>query len=261
MKKLPILFFAGFFLLTAGSVFAQDESMTDEDFVSVTAPKKQNMDAFLGFRLGLTQDIKNEGELQVAPGVALGYNYWLQEVSESVSLGPVIRASLGFVSEVEVPVYSWSNGLQQVPGQSAKLTWGDNAILLNVDALAGYGLKFQLTDMFNLVAKGGLAFNADVAASSYSLFAYSVDITTGSMIVGLGFDAGIQIKPIKTMPLYVEIGAGLSFDFLGMLFSTIDITQNGESLLPDGPISDTGNFEPQSFLSIGAPYLVVGWQF
>jgi hypothetical protein len=136
---------------------------------------------------------------------------------------------------------------------------------LNVDALVGCGLKFQLGELFNLVAKGGIAFNADVAAYSYPLglllfSGSSIDITTGSAIVGLGFDAGLQIKPSRTLPLYVELGAGLSFDFLGMLFSTIDITKDGESVV-DGGITNTGNFEPQSFLSVGAPYLVVGWQF
>jgi hypothetical protein len=223
------------------------------------------MDAFLGFRLGLTKDIQNEGELQVAPGVALGYNYWMQQVSETVSLGPVVRASAGFINEVEVLI---PGGPWGVAG-SKKITWGDNAILLNIDALVGYGLKLQLSEMFNFIAKGGIAFNADVAAYSYpiGLFSgYSVDISTGSAIVGLGFDAGLQIKPSRTLPLYVELGAGLSFDFLGMLFYTQEVQDSDGNKVEDGFVSmfnreETGNFEPQSFLSVGAPYLVVGWQF
>jgi hypothetical protein len=270
MKKLLILIVAGVFLLSAGFVWAQDESMTDDEFVNVTAPKKQDMDVYLGFRLGLTKDTGNDGALQVSPGIALGYNYWLQPITETLSIGPVIRASVGFVNEVEVPLYYPSDlqagRLNQIPGRSDIIKWGDNAILMNIDALAGYGLKYQFSDLFGLVAKGGLAFNADVAVGSYDMYDYvygwvTKEITTGSMIAGLGVDVGLQFQPSKTLPLYMELGMGFSFDFMGMLFTTLDYTQNGKSVLPnEKALTDTGNFEPQGFLSIGAPYLVFGWR-
>jgi hypothetical protein len=255
------LLLAGLFLLTAGFVFSQ-ESMTDDEFVDVSGSGNSNMDAFLGFRLGLTKDTGNEGEMKMAPGIAIGYSYWLQEINETISLGPVIRASLGFVNEVEVPVYGWTyGGLQQIPGQSQTVGWGGNTVLLNIDGLLGYGLKARINGMLNVIAKAGIAFNADTANYSYSLLGSNeINITSGSMMLGLGLDAGIQINPIKTLPIYAEIGFGFSFDFLGMLFSTIDVTDsNGESY-SGYPISDSGNFEPQSFLSIGAPYIIVGWR-
>jgi hypothetical protein len=262
-NKVVLGMIAGLMLLSSVMAFSQ-ESMTDDEFVNVSK-KKKDMDSFLGFRLGLTKDIKNEADLKVAPGVALGYNIYLQQITDSLSIGPAVRASAGFITEVEVPVYSWSGSLMtQVPGKSQKIGWGNNAILLNIDGLVGYGLKFKANDLLNVVAKAGISINADTANYSYTFWGSNqkLAITTGSAIMGLGLDAGVQINPVKTLPLYIELGAGFSFDFLGYLFTTIDIQDSeGKSIGGSYPKTDTGNFEPQSFISVGAPYLVIGYRF
>lgn len=257
IKRLNVM--AACLVLCAAAAFAQ-ESMTDDEYVNVTK-RERDMDAFIGFRYGLTKNLKTEGDLENAPGLAVGYNFYIQRISETLSLGPAIRGSAGFISEVKVPVYYesdlWMGRLRQVPGRYDTLRWSDGAVLMNIDGLVGYGLRFKASDYINIVAKAGISINTDVARGSYAplwgLLGYTIDITTGSALVGIGLDAGIQIGPSKGW--YIEAGGGISYSFLGMLFTTLDLIEDGKT---KKSISESGNFEGQSFISIGAPYVVLG---
>ncbi|MDR2534631.1 MAG: hypothetical protein LBD29_01200 [Treponema sp.] len=254
MKKLFFIL-AGCVLLAEGVVFAQD-SMTDDEYVNVTAVKKSSMDVYFGFRLGLTKNLNpkedegQNGSLNISPGVAVGYSYWLQDITNQLSLGPVIRASIGFINEFE-----WNGDT---------FTWSDGGVLLNIDGLFGYGMKFQIIDLLGITAKAGIAINADTinySASSITWRGQIVDysLTFAAVMVGLGLDVGIQISPIKNLPLYAELGGGFSFNFFGYDTGTYSITRRSDGYVYyDETIA--GNFEAKRFISIGAPYLVIGYK-
>jgi hypothetical protein len=260
MKNVFLAFLMAALLLPSMALFAQSEdSMTDDDYVDVSKGDGSGEFA-VGFRLGRTKDFTDETDWVTAPGIAFTGRHYKPSTG-NINIGFAGGFSVGFISEMEFKAPAGASSvLGMTPGTVYKITSTDADYLLNIQVLMCGSLRGKITGPFFWVFDFGLGINADVAQWKLPIMSATYDYTLTLMDnrLGVALNAGIRWESKKGV--FGELGASFGYSFVKK--STIDINRDAK----DGSSGDSlwnteGAIEGASLMSLGAPYLLIGYRF